>query len=236
MIRLPQQRRRANSAASVLILLLVLLTTGCGGGGGSTSGRVASNIQRLVATADEVAEYNNIWGKIPTAGQQRRQSAILDDATSQGLTALRSTPTRTASEQFLDLYQSTSADIVTLVGHNDGGIFRFPDASWVDLREVGGDGGPIIALISCDSAVYASGQAVGLPTPVTIELAVDVEQRFVTKVGALQALPSVAEAERLLVEALSEAADARAERFVYMTLTGVGSGVVAGISIHEVVT
>lgn len=227
------RRLRVSSVACLWICLLVLVA-GCSSTS-TTVSRTAPNFQRFVAAADDFAEYEIIWGRTPTQGQQSRQSAVLDDAISQGLTALRSTSTETAAQRFTSLYRSSSADVVTLVGHNEGGIFRFPDGSTADLRSVGSEGGPILAMISCDSAEYSTGQKIGLPTAVTIELAVDVEQRFVAKISALDALPTTQEVGAILEEALREATSTRPEAYKFYLIGGVTGTAVVGVGIYQVV-
>jgi hypothetical protein len=228
---------RMRSAGILLVALLVVV--GCGGGArvGARAGAeaVAVKMQRFVSAASDAADYENIWGRLPSAGQLTRSRQALNEALGAGLTQIRATGGSTDAQQFVAAYRSSSSDVITLVGHNEGSAFRFPDGSAVDLRGIGLQRGPVLALVSCNSATYANGQSVGLPTAVTLELAFDVEQRFAAKVQGLALAPTPADAQLLLVGALNEAGAQRTETFKYVAIGGgVAGGSVVGVAIWQV--
>lgn len=200
------------AALAVTLALILMATTACGGGGGSGSkvvARAALNVEPYVARANNAKEFQLIWGAKRSVRQEDAISRLMNDARGLGMTTLRPTQTSAASDVFLSRHQKSSSDLITLVGHNSEGTFKFPDGSPVDLRALGGPGKPLIALISCDPDQFANGAAVGVPTPITIEVALLAEQKFVARVNSLNAAPDVAKTQQLPMESLVEVANER---------------------------
>lgn len=138
----------------------------------------------------------------------------------------------TAADSFMSKFQTSTADVITLVGHNDHGTFKFPDGSSITLSDLG-SGGPSIALISCGSAFYANGRAVGLPSEVTLDAAADIESAFVAAVNQLDGAVDVTQLRVLLNSATREVLTSRTEKLRY-TFVVAGGGTVA-VSITVIV-
>lgn len=224
---------KSGSAALVLALFLVA----CGGSASTVEKGVAKVAKAVVAeryasVADDAAGYQKIFHAPPNARQEAQIEENLSKANQQGLTVLRPSSSSMA-DAFLTAYQTSSADVITVVGHNSKGTFMFNDGTSLQLPRLGQPGRPILALISCDSERYVQGQSVGLPTEVTIPIAYRTEQLFLDRFRTLDDADrrdiSVVQAE--LVAALDEAVRERNVKIATYTLSATGAGVV-GVSIY----
>lgn len=218
-------------------LALVLFLAACGGGGGTaTSAGKALTSQRFVSVAENAGEYKQIFGKLPTTSQESAISKILAQAKQQGLTIVRPAGSKAAAE-FESAYLQSSADVITLVGHNKQGLFKFSDGSYFPLDQIRpSDDVPVLAVISCESAPIVEGYAVGLPTEVTYAIAFRTEEVFLQRLNALDE-SSRRDLPTLQVEleaALDVAVIERNVKVFKYALVGTGSGTVVGVSIYQV--
>ncbi|MDF1605030.1 hypothetical protein [Nocardioides sp. YIM 152315] len=237
-MRSPHRQTRGAEAlrAWTALLLAAVVLAAASACGGSTPRTAAATIRaaRFISAADSAAEYEAIWAAKPTAGRLRRDRATLAHVDTDVVRVVASSGT-SAADTFVDGYRSSSADVVTVIGHNEGGLLKFADGSSVPLWDLGVGGKPI-ALISCSSAAYARGQAVGLPDPVALATAVRIEQALTARVSQLEEAPTAAQLKDLLVTvALEEsAATSRASRRKVIALT-VTLPTAAGSTIYNTV-
>ncbi len=211
---------------AVLIAILLLSIAACGGGGGGGPvARTALQLEKFAAVANGADEFRNIWGRSPSATELDKALAAAGRAPEMGFHVPVATQARSAAESFLEQYRTSSADVVTLVGHNDGGTFRFADGSPLSFSELSFAGGPPVALISCNSMTYANGQAVGVPSAITFTVAYATEAKFAARLTSRTSVPTVPELQSMLVESLEEAA---AESGVQMKYVVFGVGTVGG--------
>ena len=203
--------------------LLTLTMAGCGGGGPA---KTAIAIEKFAAVAVDERQVVNIWGKEQASAKTVAQAtAAAREAPGLGYKTIEFTATRTAADVWLQQYRESSAGVVVLVGHNNNGQFRFADGSAVNLKTVGDQGGPPIALLSCDSDRFANGQSVGVIGDVSFPLAWDTERRFAEKLALKEVVPSNSDLQALLTASLDEAARAKKVK-VYAAGGSIGSGVV----------
>lgn len=215
------------------VALLLVLAGACGGTGGQVA-RTGTKVvvSRFVSAADDAAEYELIWGRQPSQGLLSRDRALLQSL-DDSVVRVAPRADATAAETFVDYYQRSADDVITLTGHNEAGIFRFPDGSWVDIGALG-SGGPPIAIISCESAKYASGQAVGLPSVLTLTVAADIERTFVQRVSDLNAAPSVAQLKRLLEDSADEMTDGQEGTWIAVAVVGGTSATVVTLLVWQI--
>jgi len=232
--------RRAKSViitmTAVTLLTLVACKGGGGGGGGGAGKAAVRAIKRYVSVARNGDEFARIFERSPTAGQEATISKTFAKAETTGRTALRaSVANESVAQEFLREYRSTPRDgLITLVGHNAGGTFRFADGSTIDLGKLGSSDGSLVAVVSCESARFVDGRAVGIPTDVTYDVAYRTEQKFSEQVAGSPSL-SRSEAQQYLESALADAVrELRVEGFYKTAVIGGGTGVV-GVSIYQYV-
>lgn len=224
---------RRSLVAPTIILLLAL--TGCFGSGGGAEGgavvRTVLHMDNYAAVATGADEFVNIWGRSPSATELDRTIAAAGQASSLGFKIPAATGSASAAQAFLEQYRTSTADVVTLVGHNDDGVFRFADGSPLPLNELADAGGPPVAMISCNSMSYADGQSVGIPSAITFTVAYAAQAKFAAKLAARQTVPTVGELQSLLTESAAEAANESGAVLKY-TVFGVGASG-AGIAIWQ---
>ena len=165
--------------------------------------QVGLHIERIAALPSTADDFARIFGREPSVPQMNSMRSILSRVENAGVRVLpQAVASGTVSDIVLErLRDSAGPTILTLIGHNDEGMLRFADESAINLRLLPLLGpGKIIVPISCDSARYSSGLQVGLPTPLTIEVAERTEALFVSRINDLAAAglavtSSVAQAE-----------------------------------------
>lgn len=207
---------------AALILLLLFSLAACGGTGG-TAARTGLRLEKYAAVATGAEDFRNIWGKTPTATELDKAIKAAGQAADLGFQIPAATQAQTAAESFLANYRTSTADVVTLVGHNDNGTFRFADSSPLALSELSSAGGPPVAMISCNSLTYANGQAVGVPSAITFTVAYATQAKFAAKLASRESVPTVAELQAMLIESLTEAANESRAPMKYAVF-GVGAG------------
>ncbi len=243
-----QSGRTTSTTASRPFLKLLALFTACvltfylaacaGGGGVVPKAAKALTSQRFVSVAENASQYKQIFGELPNVSQEAAIEKNLSRAEQQGMTIVRPA-TSTAAVEFQRSYQQSSADVITLVGHNDKGSFKFSDGSSLPLSQVPSSPTlPVLAVISCESARTIQGHAVGLPTEITYAIAFRTEELFLQRMSAVDEnsrrdLPTV---QRELEAALDEAVAERNVRIAKYALVGTGSAGVVGVSIYQVAT
>ena len=139
-----------------------------------------------------------------------------------------------AAQSFQAALRSSTSDVVTVVGHNDDGQLRFVDGSLLPLSELG-DVGPMVAMISCDAARYANGNAAGvLPSTVTLDAAVAIEQELISLLNALDTSPDLATLQQLMDQSTRTVLEGRPELWSYrVTVAGAGAATVGIWQIYE---
>lgn len=210
------------------IALVCAMLGACRGGGVA---KVAEDVhvEGFVAGAHSEEEYRAIWGTPPTVGQLRRVDVLTSKASSNGIRLLGVSGAASAASTFQDSYASSTADVVSIVGHNDLGAFKFSGGSDVLLSNLGGSSQPILAVFSCDSDRYVNGSAVGVTSPISIQVALLAQERFLQLVRALPSPPNAKAAQDLVNSAVDSAARQLQVRVVYRTGLGLaGAGVVGG--------
>lgn len=228
----------------VIAGLLLGLVASCGGGasgGAKVSAAVVPRpppitVQKFAATVDDAAGFGNVWKRAPrSAGELGKVTSASRKAESLGYRIPVASGTRTAANDFLRRYNESTADVVTLVGHNDNGLFRFADGSWVQLSTLGNPNRPMVAMVSCDSIEYANGQAIGLPSAVTYTIAYATENKFANRIAQLPWLPSKDVLQQMLIQSLDEAAREHQVAIKYRIAAGVGVSLTApfGIAIYQ---
>lgn len=208
---------------AALILILLFSLAACGGGGGGTVSRTALHLEKYAAVATGADDFRNIWGQAPTANELDKAIKAAGQASKLGFKVPAATQVRTAAKSFLEEYRTSTADVVTLVGHNDSGTFRFADGSPLSLSELSSAGGPPVAMISCNSMTYANGQAVGVPSAITFTVAYATQAKFAAKLASRESVPAASELQSMLLESLNEAATESGARMKYAVF-GVGTG------------
>lgn len=209
-----------------LILILLFSIAGCGGGG--TASRTVLHLENYAAVATRADEFRNIWGQSPTATELNKAIVAAGQASELGFKVPAATQVRTAAESFFEQYRTSTADVVTLVGHNDEGTFRFADGSPLSLSELSSAGGPPVAMISCNSMTYANGQAVGVPSAITFTVAYATQAKFAAKLASRESVPTASELQSMLIESLDEAATESGARVKYVVFAvGTGGGGIA---------
>jgi hypothetical protein len=220
---------------SLLIVVVsgILTASACLPSADNAAPVVNSTIKRFASVPKDVSEYRSVFGKPPSGAQRADIESTYQEAGTRGLQVLARTDESSIAEKFIVEYQSGGAQFATLVGHNEGGVFRFADGSGVNLDALGGEGYPLLAVISCESGQYVNGTAVGIPSRLTFQIAYATEQRYTQRVRQLRSL-SPAEARDILEASLREAVAASNVR-VTIRFTAIGGGVgVVGFSIYQV--
>lgn len=223
-------------AARRLAVLALVVLASCGGTRQATSGggqRVAASVQRFISSPANESDYLAIWGELPSAGLQQRDRSALAGLASD-ITKVAPSGASDAASVFRASVENSTADVVTVIGHNDGGQLKFPDGTAVSLSELGGVG-PLVAMISCDAARFNNGNAVGiLPSSVTLQSAVQIEQALHARLKELPSPPDLTTLQRLLDESTYSVLDARPELWNYSVASVGGGAVAVGIwQIHE---
>ena len=176
--------------ATAVLVSSALLATGCGGNKTAAAKQVGLHIERIAALPSTADDFARIFGREPSVPQMNSMRSILSRVENAGVRVLpQAVASGTVSDIVLEqLRDSAGPTILTLIGHNDEGMLRFADESAINLRLLPLLGpGRIIVPISCDSAFYSSGLQVGLPTPLTIEVAERTEALFVSGINDLAA-------------------------------------------------
>ncbi len=224
---------RCCTAVRVLLLpLFLILLMSCGKPPSPVA--VKSTILKLeqyAAVAYSSAEHHNIWGEASPAGLSKIIKSA-GEASDRGYQIIESTKTVTAAQNFLQNYQNSNADVLTLVGHNDNGTFKFGDKSSFLLKDLGNDDGPVVAILSCESSKFANGKSIGLPTEITFSVAYATGERFSSKIQQLPTLPNHVVLQQMLVDSLNEVMHEKNVRIAYQSLGSVGVGVV-GIAVWQ---
>jgi hypothetical protein len=191
----------------------------------------------LASVARNAEEARNIWqGKQFSQRLLSQTISAAEKAPSLGVQLINASGRETSAAQVFDRRIADSpAAVITLVGHNAGGFFRFPDGSYTDLRALGQARRPIV-MISCNSLVYANGTSAGLPGPVALTVAFTVQTRFTEKLQALGYVPSQTEMQAMLVSSVEEIAKERREGILYTAGAIGGTGTLTGLVIWQKVS
>lgn len=218
----------------IVLTVAALVAAGCGGAPTSGGQRAALTLERFISGPQNAADYKAIWGKVPGAGQQQRDQSVLAGLSSD-ITRLAPAAGNTAADTFTASLKSSDAAVVTVIGHNDGGFLRLADGSGVPLSELGGVG-PLVAMISCDAARYASNNAVGiLPSTVTLSVAVQIERTLTSRLQQLNSRPDVAQLKQLLDESTRSVLEPDPNYWGYaLAVTGTGTAGTATVRIWQV--
>lgn len=211
----------------VAAIVLVCFLTACSGGGGVASGAAQTlKTQRFVSLAENSSEFSAIFGRKPKARESTEIGKNLSKAEEQGFTIVKPA-TSNAADEFIAAYQNSEDDVVTLVGHNQGGRFYFGDGSWVSLENLANDATrPHLVVISCQSSRYAmGGQAVGIPIDVGYAIAFRTEELLLERLRQLDdsARNNLALVEQELDEALNRAIQERNIRVTAYAIGGMGA-------------
>lgn len=220
----------------IVPLVVAVLLAGCGGGGvvsggGGGTTRQLVTLERFIVAADDVQEYRGIWGTQPSQRQLRENQGVL--RTADELLRVPTPTSSTAAQSWVEAYQASAADVVTLVGHNEEGAFRFADGSSVDLQSLGQTSGPALVVISCDAARNSQNQVVGtVPEFVTLTAAVEIERRVAAAV-ADGGSSTTSQLEVVVDDATTEVL---AENSAYRMAGGVVvvAGSVIGVSVYTI--
>ena len=221
------------SVAALAVFVVAILISGCGlvaKQAPSTTEKLAVRVASFASVARTAEEAKNIWQKDFNTRLLSETTSAAEIAPSLGVHLVTSTGSETGEQAFTRLLSESSADVVTLVGHNQGGYFRFPDGTYIDLQTLG-QSEKLIAMISCNSIQYANGSSAGLPGYVGLDVAFTVQSRLTAKVQSLSYSPDVAEVQGMLVATLNEVASERSVRIRYSLA---GGGTIAGITIWQV--
>jgi hypothetical protein len=220
---------------ALFVLALSLVANACGGNKAPAARRVALEFERLAALPSTADEFAGIFKRQPTASQLAATRAAATRAQQAGVQLL---PALAASGTVADfvverLRNPFGPKVLTLIGHNEGGLFRFADGSSIALNQLPTLApGKLPVAISCESARYSSGLQLGFASPITVQVAQLTESLFVGRLNALaqegQAItPAAAQAQ--LEAALAEAVhQLRVETIVKVATPGV-----VGVAIWE---
>lgn len=223
----------------VAAIVLSCLVTSCGIGGpvAQEAGNAAKTFksQRFISLAENTSEFQKIFGRQPKAREVTEIEENLSKAQSQGVTVVKPAAADAATE-FLNAYRNSTADVVTIVGHNQGGQLFFGDGTAVPLQNLANDPSrPYLVVISCQSSQYAmGGQAVGIPIDVGYPIARRTEALFLEAVQQLDepARRDLATLQQELDNALNTAITQSNVRPTVYAIAGVGS---AGIGLSIIV-
>ena len=213
------------------LLIVTLIASGC-----ESSPQAAIAFRRFASVGRNADDFSRIF-KERRATPSRVQEFVnaRSTAESKGFTLLtRVSNSQTVAQAFLDEYnQSTTGQIFTLVGHNEGGKFRFYDGSEINLNSVGqNEAGGILAVISCESGRYVEGRAVGVPTDVTYNIAFSTEEKLRRRLDNAAAAGIVIDPSRAKEELLAALDETARERQVRVLYYSIGSGGVVGVAIY----
>lgn len=154
-------------------------------------------VGRFATAAEDSTQFHGIWKEWPSQRQLNQNQQFLQEL-SPAVTRVVPEVNTTAAQSWLNYYQGTTDDVVTLIGHNDGIAFRFSDGSRLALRDLEQLDGPPLVFLSCDSYTVA-GQVVGVPGELTLAMAAAMEQRIVATVATLDAPPTSEQLRDLIV-------------------------------------
>lgn len=141
-----------------------------------------SVVKRVFAGPAGESEWRAIFQRVPSAAE-------LDDAARASQTAARGgyvilKPSTTLADSFMETVRSSNNEIITLIGHNDGGAFRFSDGSAISLDGIGTlSRTSRVAVISCYSTNRVRGGGIGIGNIAVFAVAQDTATRFAQLVG-----------------------------------------------------
>ncbi|MEV6715885.1 hypothetical protein AB0M48_28030 [Lentzea sp. NPDC051208] len=216
---------------AALAVLVLVLVTACGGGGRQAVSTGGQQLIKKYASAPRSAdEYHNIFGK--QTENPREIEDVLRRTESSGFTIPLATRTKTAAQKVLDDFAQQESGYMILIGHNDKGMFRFPDTSSFDLRSVSNPKATLV-VISCESYLYASRTSIGVPSELIYEVAYSTQAKFVARINAATPPVSRSAAQTMLDESFRAAVVERGAKKVAGATLGVGvTASVIGISIR----
>jgi hypothetical protein len=198
---------RVNSMRRVVIAVVTAaLLVACGPNTGRMAGRVLAGV-------DDAAHVANIWGG--TASQDARlvQSAVnaTNRAKSQGGISVLTTATRAATigDEVLASLQAADGGVFSLVGHTSNNRIHFADGSFIDLIGIADKTRARVALLGCETESFVRGTGAGLPTALTLDVALATEAGLASRVAAFEGTPTADELQVALLEAFEEAAHAQ---------------------------
>jgi lysophospholipase L1-like esterase len=226
------RRRQAGWRVAAVVAAAAVLTVGC-----RQPEPIKPVLQRAVKGYASVPstpeEFRAMWRTDAGAGQVSRAIGSASRADDVGLIAVRPRGGTAAADVFLRDYVATTPDqVVILVGHNDQGIFAFPDGSSVDLAAMRTDARGVLAVVSCSSVRYADGRYAGVPVDLAYDYAYKIQTRFRERIRALDAgtTVTVETAQLELNLAMADVADART-RQIAIAVGGAGLATTSGAGI-----
>jgi hypothetical protein len=230
--------QRRGQQIFITLLIVALAISGCRRPPNPEAAEQATiAFKRFAAVGESADDFPRIFrNRKATAARVRDFTNARPTAQTKGFTLLiRSENESNIAETFLAQYrQAASGQIFTLVGHNEGGIFRFRDGSWLNLNLIGqNDTDKLIAVISCESGRFVQGQAVGVPSDTTYNIAFSTEERFRQHVQEAVAAGVVIDATRARQELTRSFNEIKTERQVRIYSYSIGSGGVVGLAIFE---
>jgi hypothetical protein len=154
------------------------------------------------------ADYQAVFGETITvaARHQMASAARAERRIEADRRALRSLA------GFKTVIRANRDQVHLILAHNEGGAARTPDGKWVDLRELAKECGRLSALcviVSCRSANYLKGRALGIGHDIGIEDAVRIAGRVAAIIAAAPIADASGDPPRLLdAPALAERVNA----------------------------
>jgi hypothetical protein len=143
----------------------------------------------------------------------------------------------TAAEEALNSYQSGRYSSLVLVGHNDGGVFKFPDGSYINLATVRANQTTTLAVLSCESSGYG-GYYAGIPSPLTYSIAFRTSQIYNDKVYRYfsttgQQILDLVTAQELLSSSYNQARLEKGVRYAAAPTIAFGGGSTIYLSVTD---
>lgn len=219
-------------AALAALIVGVLALAGCSGGAVSQGSQLVG--KRLVAIADDADGFLRIFDKQPTGSEAAGLSGLFRKAEDVGLDVLIASGGVRQADLVVEALADPATSYLTLVGHNAAGSFRFADGSALELASLAPAPGKVVAVISCESSDFVTGTTLGVPDPLTYQVAFRTEQLFTAGLTVAM-LTDTAAAQQLLTQSFQRAAaEVTAKRFAIYTVVGLPpvAGVV-GLAIVE---
>ena len=126
-------------------------------------------------SAAKLSEFRRSFDRAEQLAREQRSFTVMRPVTSPGSIQM--------ADDFLHTYESSEYGALTLIGHNDSGVFYFTDGSSVNLTQIPANEATTLAIISCNSSEYSDNYA-GLPTLVTYSIAYRTAQLYKEKISS----------------------------------------------------
>jgi hypothetical protein len=204
-------RGRYRVRAAIVLALVAAVLAGCGSSGGGTKSALKAAARYFSGPVDELQFQGMFNLKRGTKNFEKLLEDALGgtrEAEQRGMQVLLPAAqlTATLADDFLTKLRGYTSGVVTLIGHNDEGRFYFADRSWVGVDALAAaSGGARVAIISCESARYASGLSLGVPSKLSYEVAHRTEAKFLARLENLTEDSSNADLQAALTGAFNDA-------------------------------